>query len=141
MAQSDVRTGDLRPAPFPDGESAPYWAAAKAHKLELPHCAACGLFIFPPRALCPTCWTPPVWSQVSGRGTIYTFTIMRDSFMKGFPPPYVVAEVELEEQPGLRLVTNIVECDVGDVRIGMPVEVAFEDRSETVTVPQFRPRA
>jgi uncharacterized OB-fold protein len=131
---------DARPAPLPDGESAPYWAAAKAHKLELPHCATCGRYVFPPRALCPVCLVPPGWSEVSGRGTVYTFTIMRDSFMKGFEPPYVVAEVELEEQPGLRLVTNIVGCDVGDVHIGQPVEVTFEDRSDTVTVPQFRPR-
>lgn len=131
---------DARPAPLPDGESAPYWAAAKAHRFELQHCATCGRYLFPPRALCPTCLVAPAWSQVSGRGTVYTFTIMRDSFMKGFTPPYVVAEVELEEQPGLRLVANIVDCDVADVHIGQPVEVTFEDRSETVTVPQFRPR-
>jgi uncharacterized OB-fold protein len=131
---------DQRPAPFPDGESAPYWEAAKAHRFELQHCAACAQWIFPPRALCPSCWTEPVWKQPSGRGTVYTFTIMRDSFMKGFPPPYVVAEIELEEQAGLRLVTNIVGCDADDVRIGMPVEVTFEDRSQAVTVPQFRPR-
>lgn len=133
-------TTDLRPAPFPDGESAPYWAAAKAHRFELPHCAACSTWIFPPRALCPTCWTEPEWKPVSGRGTVYTFAIMRDSFMKGFPPPYVIAEVDLDEQPGLRLLTNIVGCDVDAVRIGMPVEVTFEDRSADVTVPQFRPR-
>jgi uncharacterized OB-fold protein len=131
---------DARPAPLPDKESAPYWAAAKAHKLELPHCAACGRYLFPPRALCPVCLVKPGWSQVSGRGTVQTFTIMRDSFMKGFEPPYVVAEVELEEQPGLRLLTNIVGCEVGDVHIGQAVEVTFEDRSDTVTVPQFRPR-
>lgn len=131
---------DARPAPLPDGESAPYWAAAKAHKLELPHCETCGRYAFPPRPLCPVCLVKPAWSEVSGRGTVYTFTIMRDSFMKGFEPPYVVAEVELEEQPGLRLVTNIVDCDVADVHIGQPVEVTFEDRSGSVTVPQFRPR-
>jgi uncharacterized OB-fold protein len=132
---------DLRPVPFADPESAPYWAAAKAHALQLQHCAACGRYQFPPRPLCAVCHEPPDWKPVSGRGTIYTFTIMRESFMRGFPPPYVVAEVELEEQPGLRLVANVVECDVEAVRIGQPVEVVFEERSEEVTVPQFRPRA
>ena len=140
MAETNEAVADLRPAPSPDGESAPYWAAAKAHRFELPHCAACGLWIFPPRALCPACWTEPTWRAPSGRGTVYTFTIMRDSFMKGFPPPYVVAQVELEDQAALRMIANIIDCDVSDVRIGMPVEVTFEDRSETVTVPQFRPR-
>ena len=77
---------------------------------------------------------------MSGNGTVRTFTIMRDTFMKGFDPPYVVAEVELEEQAGLVLLTNIVECDIADVHIGQPVEVTFEDRSDSVTVPQFRPR-
>ena len=132
---------DPRPAPLPDKESAPYWAAAKAHRLELQYCPTCGRYAFPPRALCPVCLVEPGWAQVSGRGTVRTFTIMRDSFMKGFTPPYVVAEVELEEQPGLRLITNIVGCDAGDVRIGQAVEVAFEDRSESVTIPQFRPRS
>jgi uncharacterized protein len=140
MAGTKEAAGDLRPAPSPDGESAPYWAAVKAHRFELPHCATCGLWIFPPRALCPACWIEPAWTAPSGRGTVYTYTIMRDSFMKGFPPPYVVAQVELEEQAGLRLITNIVGCSVDEVCIGMPVEVTFEDRSETVTVPQFRPR-
>ena len=77
---------------------------------------------------------------MSGRGKVRSFAIMRDTFVKGFPPPYAVAEVELEEQPGLVIVTNIVDCDVSDVRIGLPVEVTFEDRSPEVTIPQFRPR-
>jgi uncharacterized OB-fold protein len=77
---------------------------------------------------------------LSGKGTVYTFSIMRDTFMRGFDPPYVIAQVELEEQPGLRLTCNILDCPIGDVRIGMPVEVTFEERPEGVTLPQFRPR-
>ena len=121
-------TEDLRPVPVPDGDTAPYWEAARKHVLALPRCTACRRYFFPPRALCPDCLVPPEWAEVSGRGTVHAFTIMRESFMKGFPPPYVVADVELEEQSGLKLVTNIVGCDVTDVRIGQPL-VTFEDRS------------
>lgn len=68
------------------------------------------------------------------------FTIMRDTFMGGFEPPYVVAEVALEAQRGLIITANILECDPSAVHIGQLVEIVFEDRSETLTVPQFRPR-
>ena len=107
MAEA-TETTDLRPAPSPDGESERYWAAAKAHRFELPHCTACNAWIFPPRALCPSCWTEPEWKAPSGRGTVYTFSIMRDSFMKGFPPPYVVAETS-SSTPSLRVGTSMCQ--------------------------------
>lgn len=133
-------TTEARPVPVPDGDSAPYWEAAREQKLVLPYCSACKRYVFPPRPLCPSCWTRPEWTEVPGGGTIFSFTIMRESFMRGFPPPYVVADVELDVQPGLRIVANVVDCDVSEVHIGQPVEVTFEHRSESVTVPQFRPR-
>jgi len=134
-------TVDPRPIPVPDLDTAPYWGAARGHELRLPRCPACSTFVFPPKPRCPRCLTQPLeWVRVSGRGTVRSFVIMRDTFIKHFPPPYSVAEVELEEQPGLVLYTNIIECDVNDVRIGLPVEVTFEDRSPEVSVPQFRPR-
>ena len=71
---------------------------------------------------------------------MYTFSTMHDNFIRGYAPPYVVAQVELEEQPGLRLNSNILECDVKDVHIGMPVEVTFEERTDEVTLPQFQPQ-
>jgi uncharacterized protein len=134
-------TSDARPVPVADGDSAPYWDAARAHTLMLPYCEGCGRYIFPPRPLCGGCLNAPEWRQLDGNGTIYSFTIMRDSFMRGFPPPYVVAEVELDVQPGLRIVANVVDCAVEAVHIGQPVVVTFEDRGENVTVPQFRPRS
>ena len=66
---------------------------------------------------------------------------MHESYMRGFDPPYLIAQVQLDEQPGLRLTTNLVECEPGDARIGMAVEVTFEDRDDGVAVPQFRPAA
>ena len=134
-------SADPRPIPIPDIDTAPYWAAARKHELQVQRCPACSTYVFPPRPRCPKCLTQPLeWVRVSGRGTVRTFAIMRDTFIQHFPPPYAVAEVELEEQPGLVIYTNILKCDVSDVRIGLPVEVVFEDRPPDVSLPQFRPR-
>ena len=129
-----------KPVPFPDLETERFWAAARNHRLTLPKCQECGFIVFPPKSRCPRCLSTNVeWTDMSGRGTVYTFSIMRDTFMRGYDPPYVVAEVELEEQPGLRLTSNILDCEIGDVHIGMAVEATFEDRTEDVSLPQFRP--
>jgi uncharacterized OB-fold protein len=132
---------DARPAPVPDPETAPYWEAAVAHELRLPRCAKCGHYEWVPKPRCSACLADALeWVKVSGRGTVFSFAIMRETFIKAFPPPYVVAQVELEEQPGLVLIANIVDAEVGDVAIGQPVEVTFDDRSAEVSIPQFRPR-
>jgi uncharacterized OB-fold protein len=72
----------------------------------------------------------------SGRGTVWSFTVNRYPWSAAIRPPYVLAEVELEEQPGLRLLTSIVDCP--DVRIGMPVTVRFE-RAGDAWIPVFAP--
>lgn len=131
-----------KPFPVPDVNSAPYWSAARQHKLMLPKCQKCGLITFPPTPECPRCLSPTMeWTELSGRGTVYTFAIMHDTFIGGFEPPFVTAEVELEDQPGLRLTSNIWDCAIPDVYIGMPVEVTFEDVNDEVALPQFRPRS
>ena len=133
-------TTNARPVPVPDPESQPYWDAAARHALELPYCDACARYVFPPRPACTRCLAAPLrWVAVSGRGTVYSFAVMHESYMRGFDPPYLVAQVELDEQPGLRFTTNLIDCEPGGARIGMRVEVAFEDRGEGVAVPQFRP--
>lgn len=75
---------------------------------------------------------------VSGRGTVATFTVNHQQWLPGFPPPYTVAMVEIVEEPGVRVTSNIVGCPPEQVRIGMPVEVFFE-QWEDVWVPLFRP--
>ena len=131
------------PLPVPTPESRPFWEAARRHELSLQRCRACGRHVFYPRAACPHCLSPDLeWQRVSGRGTLHTFTIVHRG-AKNFPlaVPYVLAVVELEEGP--RLMTNLVgvEADPVRVRIGMPVEVVFEDVSSEVTLPRFRPAA
>jgi len=131
-----------KPLPVPGPESVPFWEACRRHELSLQRCAACGSFWFPPGALCPTClsesWS---WEQTSGRGTVYSFVVFHRLYHPGFADdlPYAVAVVELEEGP--RLPTSIVGVDDTELRCDMPVEVVFDDVTETVTLPRFRPRA
>jgi uncharacterized OB-fold protein len=79
------------------------------------------------------------WAEVSGRGTVFSYCVMHLPLVAGFEPPYVVADIELAEQSGLRITTNILNCPLGDIRIGMPVTVTFEDREPGVALPQFEP--
>jgi uncharacterized OB-fold protein len=130
--------------PVVDLETAPYWEATKERKLLIKECGACGRAFFYPRNHCPYCWsTETTWREASGRGTVYTFTVV---YQNDLPPfrdriPYVVAVVELEE--GVRMTSNIEGITPEEVRCGMPVQVAFreEQRSETdsVAIPVFRP--
>jgi len=70
---------------------------------------------------------------------VYSFSIVHVKLAPGFDPPYVVALVELDEQAGLRLVTNIVQSPIEAIHIGMPVDVVFEDVTPEITLPFFRP--
>jgi len=130
--------------PVPDVESARYWENAAKGKLVVKNCKVCRRAFFYPRDHCPRCWgTDTEWIESTGRGTVYTFTIVRQNDLPPFNErvPYVVAIVELDE--GVRMTTNIEGCAPEDVRCGMPVAVAFreEPRSEeeVVHLPVFRP--
>lgn len=130
--------------PRQDAETAPYWDAARDGKLLIKECRGCGAPFFYPRAACPRCWSvQTAWREASGRGSVYTFTVV---YQNDLPPfrdrlPYVVAIVELEE--GVRMTSNVEGIAPEDVRCGMPVAVAFreERRSEddVVSIPVFRP--
>jgi uncharacterized OB-fold protein len=130
----------LKPLPVPSPESEPFWAACRRHELALQRCDACGTFWFPPSALCPTClgdaWR---WRPTAGRGTVYSFVVFQRVYHPGFADeiPYVVAVVELEEGP--RLPTALVGTAPDDVHCDMEVEVVFDDVTDTVTLPKFRP--
>ena len=132
-------TGKPRPD-LNDAATAPYWEAAARHELVLPCCGGCGLVFFPPREVCPSCWSDEIaWQQMGGGGTVWTYTEVHVAFYDDTwadDVPYVVAVVELDEGP--RLLANIVEADVDRLAIGDRVEVVFEDRSEGVTLPVFQ---
>jgi uncharacterized OB-fold protein len=126
-----------RPAPRPDPESAQYWAATLDGRLVVQRCTSCGHHQLYPRAHCLQCRSPVEWVDASGRGTVYSYTIIRQNFSRAFRDllPYVVALVDLDEGP--RLMTNIVNCDPADVRIGAPVQVHFEPVSDEAALPLF----
>ena len=129
-----------KPLPRIDEESRGYWEALARHELYLQRCRACGTFRFYPRALCPDCLSDATeWVRASGRGTVYSFTVTYQNQAPGFREevPYVLAIVELAE--GVRLMTNVVGSSPETVRIGMPVEVVFEDVTPEITLPKFRP--
>ncbi len=127
--------------PEPDESTRFYWEGALAGRLMIQRCAACSRYQHPPAPACTRCLADDmVPTEVSGRGTLYTFIIAHQAFDAAFLDelPYVVALVELEEQPGLRLLTNILEAPHEDLKIGMPLEVTFERRGEW-SLPKFRP--
>jgi len=131
-------TVDARPLPAPDPATAPYWAAACGHRLSLPRCEACGEFHFYPRPLCPHCGSPRLaWTDVSGKGTIYSLTVVQRAPSPAFADmvPYVVAIVALDEGP--HLMSNIIGCPADAVRIGMPVRATFLDIGAEASLPLF----
>jgi uncharacterized OB-fold protein len=128
-----------RPLPHPSELTQPFWDATREHKLVMQRCTNCGTWTWLPQPVCRKCLTPTLeWTPTSGRGTVYTYVIMHRSTLPSFTAPYVIAVVELEE--GTRFFTNIVGCDPKDVKIGMPVEVRFNDQGE-VSLPEFAPRS
>jgi uncharacterized OB-fold protein len=128
--------------PRPDSLSQFFWDGCREHKLLIQRCGDCGHYIHPPRLVCRFCQgTNLAPSEVSGRGVVDTFTIPLQPFDPYFMSkvPYTLAVIELPEEPHLKLVSNVVDIDPDDVRIGMPVEVVFTDLTPEVTLPLFRP--
>ena len=127
------------PVPVPDLDSAAFWDGLKAHQLRIMRCADCGYWVHSPLAGCPRCLSSNLNAQpVSGRGSLYSFTVVNREFAPGVKPPYIAAYVDLEEQEALRLLTNLVNVRVADVRIDMPVQVVFHDIGE-MTLAYFEP--
>lgn len=109
----------------------------------LQRCAECEQLQYPPDVACVQCQSIDLGpTQVSGRAELYSYTVVDRAFHVGFAAslPYVVGIVELVEQPGLRMLTNIVDAELDALRIGMPLAVTFESRG-AATLPQFRPAA
>ena len=125
------------PIPQITDENGAFWTGGRDGELLIIRCTSCGYWIHPPAPRCPQCLSAAVEPQaVSGRGTVYSYTINRQAWVPGLEVPFVIAMVELDEQAGLRLMTNIVDCPTDQVEIGMPVEVAFVERGEAF-IPVF----
>jgi len=131
----------LKPLPIPSPESQPFWDACRRHELRLPRCSACSAYWFPPSGVCPECLSDQFeWALASGRGEVFSFVVMHRVYHKGFADdvPYPVALVALEEGP--HFLSNVVDCALDEIRIGMPVQIVFDDVTDEHTLPKFRPR-
>ena len=130
------------PLPEPDALTQFFWDGVKEHKLLILRCQACGNYVHYPRPICNTCLSMELAPQlVSGKGTLFSYTVTVQAFHPYFidKVPYVLAVVELPEQEGLKLTTNIIDCPEDRLRIGLPVEVVFREVAPSFTLPLFRP--
>jgi uncharacterized OB-fold protein len=130
-----------RPLPEPTGLTAEWYEYCHRSELRFQRCTACGRWRHPPRFLCPRCGSPEwSWEQSSGRGALFTWTVAHQALHPAFADevPYAVAVVELEE--GARVVSGLRDVAFTELRLDLPLEVAFKTLSETITVPVFTPR-
>jgi uncharacterized protein len=136
-----------KPVPVPDAHSAPFFDGAREGLLMLRRCRACDTYMSPiagigapVRPRCVACFSGDVgWAASGGRASLYSFVIMHQLYDEAFAAeiPYNIAVVETEE--GVRLTSQVVDCDNGALAIGMALAVVFERLSDAVAIPKFRP--
>lgn len=125
-----------------------FYDGCKQRQLLIQQCTECGKFRFPPQRMCGACHSlKSTWTPVSGKGHIATFTVIPGYQRRAVPMftwpsdayPINVIIVELPDADGVHIVSNIVDCDLDELRVGMEVEVVFEDVTDEITLPRFRP--
>lgn len=132
--------GAAMSAPTLRGEERIYFEEARRHRLVHQRCDDCGERIFYLRTVCPSCWSEQLSvHEASGRGVVHTFTTQHRPGHPAFAGrvPYTVVLVDLEEGP--RVLADLVDCPPGEVHVGMPVRVVFDDVGEELTLPRFQP--
>ena len=151
VAKSPAMTKPLEGVPLPDLERVPdyeqgFWEGTRAGELRIQRCAACGRFRHLPTPMCPECSSLEyAWTAVSGRGFVYSFVIVRHPVHRAIQEkeqtPYNVCVIELEEQEGLRVCSNVLQVAPEDISIDMPVQVSFVPAADDpeVTLPVFLP--
>ncbi|PCI45963.1 MAG: DNA-binding protein [Moraxellaceae bacterium] len=119
------------PVPEINEETQHFWDATAEGKLLIKKCADCNEYHYYPRTICPFCMSDNTeWIQSTGKGTVYTYSVMRRS-----PVQYCIAYVTLEE--GITMMTNLIDIDLDEIKIGMDVQVAFVDTGEGCALPYF----
>jgi uncharacterized protein len=130
-----------KPVPRLTPDNRPFWHGCRHHKVMLPWCLPCNRSHWPPGPVCPYCFGDVLtWKQASGFGTISSWVIVRKAWLQAFEVdlPYNAVQVELEE--GVRLTGNLVGAPNEALRVGLLVEVVFDDVTPEATLPRFRPR-
>ena len=125
------------PVPVNAFDNMGFWEGVQENKLVFEKCKSCGVWIHPPRPMCPKCHSiEKEWAPSTGKGTVYSFVTYRESPHPAFKAPYSVVLVEMEE--GVRLVSNMVDIEPEEISIGMPVELVFDKIDDDITLPKFR---
>ncbi len=131
-----------KPLPVIEPYTQPFWDGARQDKLLIQTCSDCNARIFFPRKQCPDCWSTNLdWMEASGKGEIYAFSVTYEGVEAAFVEdlPIVLAWVDLPE--GIRMQSNIIDCDPDSVEIGQQVEVVFNKVTDEISLPYFRPIA
>ncbi|MBT4521225.1 MAG: nucleic acid-binding protein [Halieaceae bacterium] len=120
---------------FEDG----YWEGIKQRKLVFQKCGECETFSHPPRVMCPNCkaqnW---VWVESSGKGRVYSWTVLRQEVHPAFRVPFEVVLIEMDNEEGVRIVSNMVDCNPDEIDFDMPVELCFKEVTEEWALPFFK---
>jgi uncharacterized OB-fold protein len=136
LQRVDEQSGRYLPVIYP--EEIPYWQGLRERKIMLQRCSDCAKVWYPIGPVCPKCLSGNFeWKQMSGRGVVHNFVIYYKAWMPFLMKrvPYAVVQVQLEEGP--RLTTNLIDVPLDEVKIGMPVEAAYEDVTDEITLLQF----
>ena len=135
-----MTTAPDKPLPFVTVISQPFWEGTRRHEFLLQQCRGCGAVQFPPKEVCSSCWSAEFgWTGAAGTGTVYTYTVIYRAGMPAFQDdvPYPIVIVELDEGP--RVMSNLVNCDLEQVAVGMPVRMVWEDRTDEISMYKFEP--
>ncbi len=126
----------------PDVHTQEFWDFCTRRELRFQRCGECGRFRHPPRPGCPHCASTSVeWIQSAGRGHVFTFTVAHHAAFPALATelPYNVSAVVLDDVPGVRLVTNVLDVAPSELRIDLPVTLAWDEPQPGVLLPRFRP--
>jgi uncharacterized OB-fold protein len=139
--QQDQSSGEevAKPLPIISDYNRPFWEGARRHEFRLQRCNACKKMWAPNGPVCPHCFSEDyAWEATDGRGKIASWVVFHKVYHPGFAKdaPYNVAFVELAEGP--RVISNVVGVKNEDLKIGLPVEVMFEDVNDEISIPKFR---
>lgn len=131
-----------KPLPNATEKFKEYWAGCKQRRLLIQRCKACGMYRWYPRYMCGNCSSLDTeWAEVRGRGKIYSYVTVYRSPLPAFRDdvPYTNVVVELDDIPYIRMLGRLIDCQPEEAKIGMPVEVVFDDATEEVTLPKWKP--
>ncbi|HEX6513498.1 MAG TPA: OB-fold domain-containing protein [Chloroflexota bacterium] len=132
-----------KPLPLPDPDTQPFWEAAKAHELKAQKCSKCGKFRWPPRGVCPHCYSWDfAWTKVAETGAVVSYVVVHQATNPVFAQdvPYVIAKVAIDGTDGEVILNgNVLDCPWEDVKVGMRLRAVYDDVTPEVTLPKFKP--